>query len=199
MTNENAADTATTTRPSEIDLLDGILTKATAIVAGVRPDQRELPTPCTEYDVGALLNHMVGWVRVFDAGTNDREMPTDAETYQVGDDPGAEFGAAARSVVAGWEANGLDRDVKTSGGAMPGPMVFNMTLMEYLTHGWDLATATGQPIPFTEAEGADVLDRARETLPPEYQGEGQAFGAVVPVPDDAPAVDQLIGFMGRQP
>ena len=82
---------------------------------------------------------------------------------------------------------------------MPGNMVFNMTVMEYLAHGWDLATATSQPVPYSEGEAEDALERAQATLPPEYQGEGQAFGAVVPVDDDAPAIDRFVGFMGRQP
>jgi len=189
----------TETTTTEIDLLDGVLAKTTAVLAGVTPEQRALPTPCPEFDVQALLNHIVGWARVFDAGTNDREMPGDPESYEVGDDAAAEFEPVARSIVAGWAEHGIDREVRTSGGASPGEMVFNMTVMEYLTHGWDLATATGQPIPYTEAEGAAVLERARATLPPEYQGDGMPFAAIVPVPADASSVDRLIGFMGRQP
>ena len=87
----------------------------------------------------------------------------------------------------------------SSGAKMPGSMVFNMTVMEYLAHGWDLATATGQPIPYTDDEAADVLVRARATLPAEYQGEGMAFGAIVPVGDDATPVERFVAFMGRQP
>jgi hypothetical protein len=43
------------------------------------------------------------------------------------------------------------------------------------------------------------LARAKVTLPPEYQGAGMAFGAVVSIPDDAPAVDRLVAFLGRRP
>jgi uncharacterized protein (TIGR03086 family) len=102
-------------------------------------------------------------------------------------------------VVAGWRANGLDRVVPVANGESPGPMVMNMTLMEYLTHGWDLAAATSQPIPYTDAEGEEVLRRAEQTLPPQYRGGDMPFGAEVPVPETAPAVDRLIAFMGRDP
>ena len=78
-------------------------------------------------------------------------------------------------------------------------MVFTMTLMEYLTHGWDLAVATGQRVPFTETEAETTLRRADGMLPSEYRGAGMPFGDVVPVPDDAPAVDRLVGYMGRDP
>jgi uncharacterized protein (TIGR03086 family) len=89
--------------------------------------------------------------------------------------------------------------VTLTGDAQPAELVLNMTLMEYVTHGWDLATATGQPVPYTEDEAAEVLARAERTLPPQYRGADMPFGDIVPVPGDAPAVDRLMGFMGRSP
>jgi uncharacterized protein (TIGR03086 family) len=78
-------------------------------------------------------------------------------------------------------------------------MVVNMTVMEYLTHGWDLAIATGQPVPYADEEAAAALERAQGTLPPQYRGAGQPFGDIVEVPDDAPAIDRFVGFLGRNP
>jgi uncharacterized protein (TIGR03086 family) len=118
---------------------------------------------------------------------------------RAGDDPAGEFRAAADSLVAGWRDNGLDRTVSISGGESPGEMAFNMTLMEYLTHGWDLAVGSGQPVPFTDEESEQVLARAERTLPAQYRGEGMPFGEIVPVAADAPAIDRLVGFMGRAP
>ncbi|MGZ4680968.1 MAG: TIGR03086 family metal-binding protein [Acidimicrobiales bacterium] len=184
----------------DIELLSGVLTKTGDLIEGVRPDQRSRPTPCPDYDVDALLDHIVGWVQVFEAGSDGRQFEGDPSAFHVGDDPAAEFRASASKLTASWREHGLDREVAiSSGNKMPGAMVFNMTVMEYLAHGWDLAVATGQPVPYTEQEAADALVRARATLPPEYQGEGMAFGAVVEVDDDAPAIDRFIGFMGRQP
>jgi hypothetical protein len=82
---------------------------------------------------------------------------------------------------------------------MPVAMVFNMTVMEYLAHGWDLASATGQASPYVEADAADALKLAKVTLPPECQGEGMALGAIVPVSGEAPAINRLIAFLGRDP
>ncbi len=82
---------------------------------------------------------------------------------------------------------------------MPAQMVLNMTLMEYVTHGCDLAMTTGQPVPFSEHELAIMLDRGRATLPEEYRGEGKTFGPIIGVADDAPGLDRVLGFMGRQP
>ncbi len=184
---------------AEIELLSGVLSKTGDLIAGVHPDQRGLPTPCPEYDVAALVDHIVGWVQVFEAGCHGRKYEGDAATFKAGPDPAAEFRAAADSLVAGWREHGLDRQVAVTSGEMPGELVFNMTLMEYLVHGWDLAIATGQPVPFTPSEASETLARAQVTLPPEYRGEGMPFGDIVPVDEHAPAIDRLIGFLGRTP
>ncbi len=184
---------------NDIDLLSGVLAKTADVVAGVGDDQWSLPTPCEEYDVTALVNHIVGWAQVFDAGCNGRAFEGDPTAYRHGPDPASEFRASAASLVAGWKEHGLDRPVRISSGEMPGPMVFNMTVMEYLAHGWDLAVATGQPVTYTDQEAIETLARAETTLPPEYQGENMPFGAVVPVSPDAPAIDRLVAFLGRHP
>ena len=183
----------------DLELLERVLDKTGAIVEGVTPDQYDGATPCPDYDVKALVNHITGWVQSFAAGANGGTYEGDPSAYVAGDDPGAEFRAAAAKVVEGWRAHGVDRQVGLMGGEMPGQMVLNMTIMEYLTHGWDLASATRQQIPYKEDEAEQALALAQGTLPPQYRGEGQAFGNIVEVPDTAPAIDRFIGFLGRDP
>lgn len=48
---------------SDVDVLESVLTKDAALLAAVRPEQLGAPTPCPEYDVHALVNHIVGWLR----------------------------------------------------------------------------------------------------------------------------------------
>jgi uncharacterized protein (TIGR03086 family) len=184
---------------AEIDLLTGILDKTGDVIAGVGADQVGRPTPCEDYDVAALRDHIVGWIQVFDAGSNGRTFEGDAMAYRCGADPEAEFRAAAAGVVAGWQEHGLDRPVRVISGEMPGEMVFNMTLMEYLTHGWDLAVATAQVPPYTEDEAAETLARAEGTLPAEMRGGDSPFGPPVPIASEAPSLDRFIAFMGREP
>lgn len=184
---------------NEVDLLAGILSKTGDLVEGVGADQLHLPTPCDDYDVAALRDHIVGWIQAFDAGRHGRPAKGDAATYRCGPDPAGEFRTAAASLVDGWAKYGFDRQVTVVGGAIPAEQAFNITVMEFLTHGWDLAVATGQPVPFTEREAAETLARAEATLPSQYRGENMSFGHIVPVDEDASAVDRLVGFMGRQP
>ena len=181
----------------ETDLLRDVLDGTGCLVAGVGAEQWELPTPCEEWDVRALVEHVLGWMQVFDAAANGGAFDGDPADYRLGDDPAADFRAMADSIVDGWRTGGMDRTVRLTTGEMPAPMVFNMTLMEYTTHGWDLATATGQPVPFSDEEAEQVLDRARATLRPEYRGPGTAMGDEVEPPAGAPAADRLAAFMGR--
>jgi uncharacterized protein (TIGR03086 family) len=183
----------------QIDLLESVLTKTASILDGVKPDQSRQPTPCELYDVDALVNHIVGWVQAFQSGSQGHAHVGDPASYQHGDDPAGEFRMAAKGLVDGWRDQGFDRNVRLTGGEMPGEMAFNMALMEYMTHGMDLAVATGQPIPYTEAEAAETLARAEKTLPPQYRGDGMPFGPIVPIADDAPAIDRLAAFLGRNP
>jgi uncharacterized protein (TIGR03086 family) len=184
----------------EIALLQGIVTKTGDLIAGVDEDNRDARTPCAEYDAKAMVDHLIGWLQVFESGSHGRRFEGDASSYRSGDDPAGEYRALAAGLVEGWREHGFDRTVPMMGDdPMPASMVFNMTLMEELTHGWDLAVATGQPVPYTDEEAAETLARAEKTLPAQYRGEGMSFGEIVEVSADAPPMDRLVGFMGRRP
>ncbi len=181
---------------SDIDVLESVLAKDEALIAAVRPDQLGAPTPCPDYEVRDLLNHIVGWLQVFDASANERSYSGDPAAY-VSDDPLTDFRTSATSLVAGWRSGGVDRTVQMTGGDLPAQMVLSMALMEYLAHGSDLAAATGQTVPFSDAELAVGLERAQVTLPDQYRGDGKPFGKIIDVPESAPVLDRFRGFLGR--
>ena len=192
------ASRVTLTQMDKIGLLTGILVKTEGVMEGVKEDMRQFPTPCPDYKVEDLVNHVVGWLQVFDADCNGRAHDGNAAEYHCQIHPTTEFHIAASSLLDGWINYGFDRNIRMMGSEMPAEMVFNMTAMEYLTHGWDLATATGQSIPYTEQEAEATLTRAVATLPAQYRGENVPFGNIVEVAGSAPAIDLLIGFMGRK-
>jgi uncharacterized protein (TIGR03086 family) len=185
----------------DIDLVESVVTKTADVVAGVQPEQAGLPTPCADYDVRALVNHIVGWGQVFAAAANGEQFEGDPTTYSASDlaDAAQTFRQSAQSMVTGWRAGGADRKVRITGGEVPAAMALNLTAIEFLTHAWDLATATGQPVPFSDGEAAAVLARAESSLTSDFRGDGKPFGPVVEVPANAPAIDRLAGFMGRRP
>ncbi|MFA5774204.1 MAG: TIGR03086 family metal-binding protein [Ilumatobacteraceae bacterium] len=183
----------------KIQLLSGVLTKTGDLLEGTKKDMKELPTPCSEFRVEDLVNHMVGWTRVFDANCNSRSIEGDANQYECKIHPASEYKAAATSLLDGWKKFGFDRKVQLMSSELPAESVFNMTVMEAATHGWDLAVATGQPIPYTEQEAQEILTRAVATLPAQYRGTDKPFAEIVEVAASAPAIDRLAGFMGRKP
>src|ERR1700709_1429 len=98
----------------DIDLLSSVLDKTGDIVGAVTPDQLDSSTPCPEYDVATLRDHIVGWIQVFEAGANERTFEGDAMEFHCGDDAEAEFRTSASSLVDAWKQHGLDREVAVS-------------------------------------------------------------------------------------
>jgi uncharacterized protein (TIGR03086 family) len=158
------------------------------IVAGVRPEQAHLATPCPKYEVTQLMDHLVGFAANFADKANGVTPPADPATAVAGDDPQAAYHEAGARLVAGYR-----------GGAVGDATPVGIVLMETITHGWDLATASGQPAPYTAASVAAALDTGRAMLSPDYRGEDKPFAEEVEVSSTASALDQLVGFMGRDP
>lgn len=89
--------------------------------------------------------------------------------------------------------------VRFQGSELPGSALLSMMLVEYIGHGWDLATATHQPVPFDETEADAALAAVRGLLTPEFRGPDKAFGPEVIPPENAGSVDRLVAFLGRNP
>ncbi len=179
-----------------VQLLADVLGKTGTILDGVRPDQHGLPTPCAEWTVAQLLEHIAGWMGVFadsaEGGKPEGPAAVDAEgAAKV-------FAAAADRTVAAFRGGAAERPLTLTSGELPGAAVLGMGLMEYVAHGWDLAVATGQPVPYADTEADAALAAGRQMLRPEYRGP-QAIDAEVAVRDDAPALARFLGFVGRDP
>jgi uncharacterized protein (TIGR03086 family) len=184
------------------DLLAAVLTDLARVVGEITPQQLTGPTPCTEYDVAQLREHVVGWLATFAAGFADPrgQAPREnLEGYTMPADPAAEVRAAAGTLDRALRAGAASRPLRLGEAAMPGGMALSMILWEYLVHGWDLARATGQPWSPPDEAAGEALGFAPSMLTEDYQGEGKAFGRPVPVPATAPPLDRLLGLSGRDP
>jgi uncharacterized protein (TIGR03086 family) len=188
--------------PQDLDLLVAAFDATESVLAGIDSGQLELPTPCTEYDVDALRNHVVGWLQMFEAWTNGRTWEGDADAYESVD-AAAEFRALADSSLEGWRQLGADREIQGMGSTLPADFVLSMMITEYVVHGWDLATATDQVQvlrdTYTDAQLERVLARGQAMLQPQYRGPGKSFAEEVAVSDDAPALDRVVAWAGRTP
>jgi uncharacterized protein (TIGR03086 family) len=173
-------------------------------VAAVSPSQLSLPTPCPEYDVRALLAHIVGGLtRTALVGELDPDaLAHPSQATGVPDDgwPDAYRAAAARSDAAWADDAKLDTLVEVPWGKVPGRFALAGYIQEVLAHGWDLAQATGQPVEGDPELAEWALATSRRILPPEIRGdEGVPFGPVVTAPADAGPYTQLAAWLGRRP
>lgn len=158
------------------------------------------PTPCTEYDVAALRNHIVGWLTAFTDGfTSDDHMCSDPEAATVIGSGADQVRDAADRLREALPAALSEPLTIVNAGGMPGDMAASMILWEYQMHGWDLAQAAGLDWnPDDEALDAS-LAFAPTMLTPDFQGEGRMFAPAVDVPESATPLERLVALSGRRP
>lgn len=181
-------------------MLDRSFDQAIRVVNGVSPDQLHLPTPCSEFDVAALMTHLVGAaarissIAKGDKQTNELPVPED-----LGDSGwGVALEASHEAATAAWaDDEVLERKFELPWGTFGGAFVAQMYTMELTVHAWDLASATDQVAVLDDGLATECMSHAQAMLPPEPRGGFIPFEAVVPVPDDAPAYHQLVAYLGR--
>jgi uncharacterized protein (TIGR03086 family) len=181
-----------------VTTLAAMLDRTPALMAKVAPDQHRLPTPCGEFTVQDLLEHMALWVQVFDAAVNGTALGFDPTDHRVGDGWAETFEGSARSIVEGLDQQGYERPMTMTSDPIPGEFVLNMLLMEYIGHGWDLARSVGVGVPYDDHEAEVALVAARAIIEPQYRGTGMFDAEVDPGADPAP-IDRFVAFLGRDP
>ncbi len=184
-----------------MDLINGLAEASTwtgNTLRAVTPDTYDNPTPCAEWDVRALGNHVVGGAWLFAGAFAGKPVPTDAPGDLLGDDAHAAYLAAVEAMMASIAAPGaLDAMAELPMGQVPGSFAASLALVDTLVHGWDLAKATGQPTDLP-ARLVDMVDTiCRQSIGDSMRGPGMPFSQVVSVSDDAGPVERLTAFLGR--
>ncbi|MHB1928676.1 MAG: TIGR03086 family metal-binding protein [Acidimicrobiales bacterium] len=178
--------------------------QAAAVVTAVRADQLALPTPCPDYDVATLVDHLVGAAhRAAALGRGETPTGYDFPHVELADAPD-QLRAAGKEAADAWADDARLTATTTMpwGETYGGATIVDMYLAEIVTHSWDLATATGQVGAIDEDLAAVTVDAARSMIKLEYRdsmGKGNPFGAEVGASPSAPASERLAAFMGRQP
>jgi uncharacterized protein (TIGR03086 family) len=179
-----------------VDQLARVLDDAGALVAAVDREQWAGPTPCPDWTVRELVNHLVGGNVMFAAVL--RGSPADRwSTDHLGADPVAGYRTAAAALVAAFRRPGvLEREVTVPLGRVHGMIALHLRITETLVHGWDLARAIGARTAFPREVVAQELEFTRVTLE-EMPPDRGPFGPPQPVAGDAPLIDQLAACLGR--
>jgi uncharacterized protein (TIGR03086 family) len=178
---------------------DRAVAAAGAVFDGVKAEQWGDPTPCSEWTVRDLMNHVVGGTRQF-ISLMSGGGPLDRSLDYLGPDPAASFRAAAAELRAAFAAEGaLERLAPTPFGPQPGQFLAEMRVTEMMTHGWDLAKATGQSTDLDPELADSLIDNFRRMRARAGgASSGMPFDDEQPVGDDAPPADRLAAAAGRR-
>ncbi len=173
---------------------------ARSVVANVKGDQLDDPTPCASWHVRDLLNHMIGGT--FWAATAVKNGNSDVVESLTTDYTDRNLAAAydegiERSVAA--FAAGQDGVVTLPFATLAVPAFQGIITTDAFVHAWDLARATGQPTDLDPELAAQLLEVARVMIQPAFRGDdGKApFGVEQPAPPNASKGDELVAFLGR--
>jgi uncharacterized protein (TIGR03086 family) len=174
----------------EISLIGSAVPPTVAVVRGVKPDQLDAPTPCREWTVRQVLDHLLEWGPALVAAGRKAEPATAG----AGD-----LEAIYDDLVAAWSDPAAWQGTTRVGGPqeLPAAMIGGMVLGEVVIHGWDLARATGQDVDWDPGL-LEVVHR--EIVATAEMGRGMGiYGPPVPVPDDRPILARTLGLTGRDP
>jgi uncharacterized protein (TIGR03086 family) len=175
------------------------------LVSDVPDDPLDRPTPCQEYTLGDLLDHIGGLTLAFtaaarkDLGDKTTRPPT-ADASCLAPDWRTRIPHDLEALAEAWRDPAAWTGMTQAGGfELPGEFAGAVVLDELVIHGWDLARATGQPY-HADPELLEVV----EGFLTQWFAQGESaregrFGPVVPVPDDAPRLDRVLGLCGRDP
>lgn len=168
-------------------------------VHAIRDDQWQAPTPCSEWDVRALVHHMVyelRWAPPLFAGATIAEVGDRFEGDLLGGNPKAAWDDAARQAVAAVEDDGaMTRTVHLSFGDVPGSEYARQLFADLLIHGWDLAMATGADERL-DPRLVDACAAWFAQVEDAYRGIG-VIGPRPEVPPEADAQTRLLAAFGR--
>jgi len=175
---------------NSLGLLERTLAQTESIITEIRPEQAMLPTPCPQWTVRDITEHLVGHgLPNFTAAARGDTVDWTAPPEPLSQDWAAQFAAGAQMLLAAWS----DPHAADATGRI------DHQITELAVHDWDLVTATGVDVPLDDELAEHALMWAHGMLRPEHRGQGLAFGHEVPVLADAPAYARLVGWFGRDP
>ena len=175
-----------------IEMYEQAAQDAFAVASVVTAEQLDWPTPCSEWTVQDLLDHLTGGTQYLLSGIEGREpspvADSDADTFKHG----------VQAVSAGLRQPGaMERFCRSPlGFDWPIAQAVMGTVMDLVVHTWDLATAIQQPVTLNP----ELVGFCVATFLPDMPERGRAAGIVGPataVADDATADIRLLAAMGR--
>jgi uncharacterized protein (TIGR03086 family) len=178
-----------------IEMLVETQTAVRRVLRGVASDRLGSATPCKDWDLSALIDHVLSGQSLllgFVAEVQPETVVASEDLDVVGRfDDGATRMLAVVS-VPGFAERTLDLPI----GPFTGAEFIDLVSLETLAHAWDVARATEQDTDLAPAAAEYLLGVAKERMKAP-RAEGANFGPAQPAPEAAPPADRLAAFLGR--
>ena len=173
-----------------VQLYETAASKARKVVQGVKPEQMKQSTPCSEWDVEALMNHLVS------AQTGIAGIVSGSQVA-AGATPLESLDTAVSAMVAAAKApGGLEKKVQGRQGEVPAGQMLNTGTMDVSIHTWDLAKATGQDTTLDAGVVEHIFPIVEGIA---QRGPSPAFAAPTEAAANVSRQDKMIALSGRKP
>ena len=191
----------TQAKPNPIELYESAVNSFQPIIAGVKPSQLTASTPCTEWNVQALLNHNIRvaqWAQAVITAVPATVNPMEVSGALPREGAAAAFSSGTAAVLAALKQRGaLEKVVTTPFGQMPVGQFIMFPMLDIVVHKWDLAKGTNQSSSL-DAGLAQVCYNVLQ-MGVEQGRKGGVFGPEVQVPISASIQNKLLALSGRKP
>jgi uncharacterized protein (TIGR03086 family) len=177
----------------------------TRLLEAVPNDSIDAPTPCRDLPLGALIDHVGGFAKVFAASARKELGELTAQPPNPRADnlePGwrARMATDLSALADAWDAPDAWEGMTQAGGQeLPGAMAGRIALDELVVHGWDIAQATGQRFDCEAVTWGEVEATVQQVRGGNDGDIPGLFGPVVAVADDADALERVLSLTGRDP
>ncbi len=182
-----------------VGLLERAVDYALGSLDDVTPAHLAYPTPCAEWDLRALLDHLNdSLLALHEAASIGRVYPDAGDWAQTqGVDPVALLRDRASRLVGAWTAPRPRREVSVGELELTAAVLTTAGAFEVAVHGWDVAAACGRTRPIPAGLAEEMLDLADLLVTP--ADRPARFATAVAAPNGATPGDRLVAFLGRHP
>lgn len=180
---------------------------AVAAIRAADPARYGDPSPCTEYTLGKVVDHLAFGLLLAEYAARKQEWdtgwdPGGTAPYLIGH-PESEWARLAaeqgeRTAQAWADPSAWEGEAPFGGPPMPAPAVGSMMIAEFVLHGWDVARGAGTELADVSPELAAAVLEGVEAIAPMGR-DGGWFGSEVPVSDDASTLEKALAAAGRDP